>query len=165
MNYFVLVDGRETGPFSPAILNRMHRKGEVRGEHLCRAEKGVDVRRLDEVFRHFAPPQDVVVEARKNVAQWNLEAGAKSLSFGGLMIFIGVLRMLLSAFMDLRGIALVIVGIGLVANGLAQRRRGLEAKAKFAAGQPVAPPSAPSAPSAPAAAAEAKEDTGGRYNY
>lgn len=122
MNYHVVVDGRETGPFPPAALNRMRRKGEIRGEQLCRLENGTELRRLDEVFRHFAPSQEVVAEARKNVARWNVDAGTSSISVGAVMAGGGLLRTVLT--MDLRGVAFIIVGIGLLVNGYAQRRRG-----------------------------------------
>jgi hypothetical protein len=156
MRYFVVTDGGESGPHTPAVLNRMFQKGQVRGEQLCREENSQQTRRLDEVFRHFAPSQEVVMKARKNVAQWNQQAGAASISLGIVFVAIGVFRTLITTNI-FSGIAFFIVGIGLIVNGVAQRRRGVAAAAKLAASEPT-PPVSP-------AKTDDRTDPPSTYNY
>jgi hypothetical protein len=159
MNYWVLTPTGETGPYSVATLNRMHQKGEVRGDQMCRAEKATAVRRLDEVFRHWAPPQDVVHEARKNVAQWNQQAGQAAITGGLAMIGYGIFKMI-QLGTPLAGIPFLVVGIGLLAAGISQLRRGKAGAARVAASQPQ-PKVVTRGEGAPPAPAEPP----GPYNY
>jgi hypothetical protein len=131
MKYFVTTEFGEAGPYTAATLNRMFQKGQVRGDHLCREENSQQRRRLDDVFRHFAPSATVVVDARRNVARWNQNAGRASTNTGWIMVGIAMIWMILMQGVAAWTIAVLIVGIGLVVNGNAQHRRGKLAAAQL----------------------------------
>lgn len=141
MKYYVLTEAEESGPYSAATLNRMFQKGQVRADQLCREEGSQQTRRLDEVFRHFSPSKEVVLEARKNVSKWNQQAGAASTSLGIGFLTFGILRAVMRGNI-FSGVALLIVGIGLVVNGVAQRRRGDAAAANLPPDPPAPSPAA-----------------------
>ena len=139
--FLVLTDSGETGPFSPATLNRMFSKGEIQGTQMCRREDQTETHRLDEVFRHMGPSQAVVENARKKVAAYNVESGSGSMRVGAIMFIGSLWRMFMIKFINVWAIGFMIVGVSLILNGLAQRRRGKAAQTALSskpANKPVA---------------------------
>ena len=55
MKMFLITPTGETGPYTPAQLNRMFAQRQITGEQLCRREDAQQTQRLDEVFRHMRP--------------------------------------------------------------------------------------------------------------
>jgi hypothetical protein len=143
--FFVLTGSGETGPFAPSVLNRMFSKGEIQGTQMCRREDQSETHRLDEVFRHMGPSQAVVEVARKNVAAYNVASGTGSIKIGAVMLGGNLLALLAIQRIS---IPFIIVGIGLLVNGLAQRRRGEASRAALPskpANESHAPASSPKA--------------------
>lgn len=134
--YFVITDSGETGPFAPAVLNRMFSRGEIKGTQMCRLEDASEVHRLDEVFRHMSPSQTVVEAARKNVAAYNIKSGSGNMKVGAIMFFGSLWYVFTTRFINVYAIAFMIVGVSLTFAGLTQRRRGKTSQAKFSPKSP-----------------------------
>lgn len=132
MNYFLTTEQGEFGPFPMVKINRMFRAGEIRGDHLCRPENSPEKQRLDIMFKHFAPSQDVVISARKNVAAYNTSAGLSSMAVGLALIAVPSIRAMMKGSNLLGLIPWLIVGIGLLFRGFAQNARGVKAMEKLA---------------------------------
>ena len=138
MNYFLTTEHGELGPFPMVKINRMFRAGEIRGDHLCRPENSQEKQRLDVMFKHFAPSQDVVASARKNVAAYNTSAGLSSMGLGLALIAVPSIRAFMKGGNVFALIPWLIVGIGLLIRGYAQNARGVKAMEKLA--PPPTPP-------------------------
>lgn len=164
MKYFIYTEAGEIGPFPMEKINRMFSKGEIRGHQLCRSENSDAKKRLDAVFKHFAPSQDVVAAARKNVANYNVNEGSGSMLIGVALILVPAYRMLMKGGNLLGLIPFLIVGIGLVVRGYRQNVRGTEALKKLQPPPPIEAPkeSSPSAVEPPES--PPKEPAGNQRN-
>ncbi len=152
MNYFLTTEHGELGPFPMVKINRMFRAGEIRGDHLCRPENSQDKQRLDAMFKHFAPSQDVVASARKNVAAYNTSAGNSSMLLGLALIAVPSIRAFLRGSNLLGLIPWLVVGIGLLIRGYSQHIRGLKEMEK------LSPPPTPQK-------SDQQSDKSGRVDY
>lgn len=118
MNYFIVMDGGETGPHPPITINRLFQNGQLRADQLCRAENSQQYRRLDEVFRHFAPSPEIAAHARRRVARWNQKILiSSSLSVGPCLTFLGVFR-LVHERVDKAGIMMTMAGLMVIWLGV-----------------------------------------------
>jgi hypothetical protein len=150
--YFVITDSRESGPFSPAILNRMFSKGEIQGALMCRREDASEVCRLDEVFRHMGPSKAIAITARTQAAEYSVKTGKGSLGLG--LIFLGINVVTLLTIQRIFP-WLIIAGVILIPTGYRQLRRGqaeldlMRKRATQAQGEPgsetIAPETLPKA--------------------
>ncbi len=158
MNYYLNTEHGEIGPFPMVKINRMFRAGEIRGDHLCRPENSQEKQPLDVMFKHFAPSQDVVASARKNVAAYNTSEGNSSMLIGLALIVLPAMRAFLKDSNLLGLIPWLIVGIGLLLRGYAQNARGVKDMEKLAP-----PPTPPTPPTPPKNAQESKKSGGLEY--
>jgi hypothetical protein len=55
MRIYLLTEKGDSGPYTPAQINRMFVQGEVTGQTPCHREGSSQVVRLDEIFRHMRP--------------------------------------------------------------------------------------------------------------
>lgn len=155
--YFVITGSGPSGPFSPAVLNRMFSKGEIQGAQMCRREDASEVRRLDEVFRHMGPSKTIALTARTKAAEYNVKTGEGSLGLGLIFLIVNVVT-----WLTIQRIFpwLIIAGVLMIPAGYGQLRRGraeldlLRKKAMQALGEPaneaIAPERSPEASCNPA---------------
>jgi hypothetical protein len=166
MTYYITTAQGETGPFTVEKLNRMFQKGEIRGEQLCRVEDSQQQRRLDEVFKHFAPSQAVALKARRDVAAHNVSSGGGSVSLGGALVAGALFAMIGLQRISAWKIGAIIAGIWLIMNGMKQQKQGLDAQKKMKPASGEDEPSAENG-SLPHEKSNGAQSAGnsGNYNY
>ena len=142
--FFVITDSGETGPFTPPMINRMFSKKEIIGSQLCRREDSSEYQRLDEVFRHMSPSQAAVVEARANIAAYNIRSGKNTTILGALMVAGNIVLFIAEQRISL---PFLIVGIGLLVTGSAQLHRGEKSQKELIKKSPPTSKTAVNAPS------------------
>ncbi len=125
MKYYVTTPRGETGPHTPEQLGFMYQKGEIKEDYLCRAEDSDGARRLDVVFPRLSKPSEVAVRVERDAAIYDRKEGDRQIFIGVLFMAYPVTVFVFSGSTAGIPLACLLLGIGILSRGAAQRRRGV----------------------------------------